>query len=340
MNEPVDVWASRHQSRERPGLDRSIRALADCLARRARGPTLVCQTYGSGFAARMRERNQEITLVGRDPGTWPPGDGVQTVVLAGLLDGLSEDTWSNLLASAWSRLGPGGRLVVCGTNRSQDPHDEDGREGANRERPRWDRRRLEKALGRLGKPRLAGDQPYRWLTMWVQKPRTGPGSMPRTRKARYRVTARLCRGRVLELGCGDGHLAGMIAARGHEVVGVDLNRPKIEAARRRYPGVSFLTGDIGQLQLPEASFDTGVLAEVLEHVDEPTGARFLAIAWRLLRPGGRLVVSVPNEDCIPHRNHVRTFDRGILRAMLRPLGRPRLITDQPYQWLLMVVDKR
>jgi ubiquinone/menaquinone biosynthesis C-methylase UbiE len=120
---------------------------------------------------------------------------------------------------------------------------------------------------------------------------------------------------------------------------VDISRDKISRARAAFPDLEFIECDIARLSLPDASFDTAVLAEVLEHVDEALGAVFLARAWRLLRPHGRLIVSVPNEDCIPHRNHVRVFDRRSLRALLRPLGRPKLVTDQPYKWLLMYVDK-
>ena len=65
----------------------------------------------------------------------------------------------------------------------------------------------------------------------------------------------------------------------------------------------------------------------------------LVKAWKLLAPGGRLIVSVPNQDCVPHPNHVREFDRRSLKKVLGRWGRPRLITDQPYKWLMMTVEK-
>ncbi len=184
------------------------------------------------------------------------------------------------------------------------------------------------------------EQPFRWLVLHVTKTAPGRPRIKRPVRERYRVTARLCRGRVIDLGCGEGHLAGELAKRGLEVVGLDRSTSKIEAARAAYPGLRLLVSDIRAPGLPDASFDTAVLAEVLEHVDETAGAEMLASAWRLLRPGGRLIVSVPNRDCIRHRNHVREFDQHGLKRMLAQLGRPRIVTDQPYKWLMAYVEKR
>jgi len=151
--------------------------------------------------------------------------------------------------------------------------------------------------------------------------------------------AGLCRGRVVDLGCGYGHFSRLVRDRSLEVLGVDLNAEKIAAARRLYPGIRFLRSDIREVDLPDESFDTVVLAEVLKHVGEEVGAEILNRAARLLHSGGRLVVSVPNREFIPHANHVRTFDRRALRRLLQPIGPPRLVVDQPFQWLMMWVTK-
>jgi 2-polyprenyl-3-methyl-5-hydroxy-6-metoxy-1,4-benzoquinol methylase len=203
----------------------------------------------------------------------------------------------------------------------------------------FDRRKLAKLLKGYGKPRLATDQPFRWITMYVEKPRGRRARRNRTRIDRWRVTARLCRGRVIELGCNEGDLSGRIAERGLEVTGVDLSEEKIRRAREKHPEIPFLASDIRRLALSPGSFDTVVLAEVLEHVHAAEGDEMLAVAWNLLKPGGRLIVSVPNEDCIPHPHHVRRFDRRSLKRLLAPFGRPRLMLEQPYKWLLMVVRK-
>jgi len=215
----------------------------------------------------------------------------------------------------------------------------DALSGRERENGMTDRE-LKRALRHYGRPRFVTAQPFRWLLAFVERPHGSRTSVPgRAPRARYRVTARLCRGRVLDLGCGRGYLAGMLHERGLEVVGVDLNAGKITAARRLHPGIRFLRSDIREVDLPDESFDTVVLGEVLEHVGEEVGAAILNRAARLLQPGGRLVVSVPNREFIPHANHVRTFDRWALKRLLQPIGPPRLVVDQPFQWLMMWVTK-
>lgn len=311
---------------------RAVRALAAALARRCRGRTLL---YGQDpeFGALLRAHHPDVEVAGPLDTSAPASARslVGTVVLSGVLEGQEDEEARRRLAEAWALVAPGGRLLIAVPN----PESETDSKGERA----FDRGSLTRLLRELGKPRLATDQPYRWLTMYVSKPQEARPRENRTRRDRYRVTARLCKGRVIELGCGEGHLARAIADRGNEVVGVDISGEKISRARAAYPDLGFFECDIALLSLPNASFDTAVLAEVLEHVDDEVGATFLATAWRLLRPGGRLIVSVPNEDCIPHRNHVRVFDRRSLRALLKPLGRARLVGDQPYKWLMMYVDK-
>lgn len=315
-------------------VDRSVTKLAQAVARRCRAPALVVQQRDLGLTTALAERGvtlQEIEADHLGSGAEEPTT-FRTVVITETLEYVAEDAADEVLARAWLLVEPGGRLIVTVPN--------EGCASGTAQVRAFTRRRLRKVLQRLGQPRLATDQPYRWLMMYVEKPRAGGRPPPRTRRDRYRATARLCRGRVLELGSGEGHLARTIRDRGHEVVAVDLSVRKIETARASYPEIEFLRCDILELDLPDASFDTVVLAEVLEHVDAEHGEAMLAQAWRLLRPRGRLIVSVPNEDCIPHRNHVREFDRRSLARLLRRWGRPRLVTEQPFQWLMMYVDKR
>lgn len=325
-------------------LERAEREHLKATAARCRGPTLVLDGEGGGLLGEsIRDRGLEAISV--DLGcesdlklgaTKLSGAGIGaprfgTVVVAGVVQHLSEAAAASLLARVWEQLRPGGRLIVT------VPNAEAMRRTA--EVRGYSRRGLKRLLRRLEEPRLATDQPLRWLTMYVEKPGRRPRIKP-TRKARYRVTAKLCYGRAIDLGCGEGHLTRMISERGLDVVGVDISKDKIERARQFYPDLQFVLGDISRLGFADASFDTAVIAEVLEHVPEAQGQEMLDQAWRLLRERGRLIVSVPNQDCIPHPHHVREFDRRQLKAMLRAYGRPRLVTDQPFKWLMMYVEKR
>jgi 2-polyprenyl-3-methyl-5-hydroxy-6-metoxy-1,4-benzoquinol methylase len=160
-----------------------------------------------------------------------------------------------------------------------------------------------------------------------------------TKQRRIETTAKLCKGTAMELGCGRGELTNAIRLRGIEVIGVDKNAQKIAEARQLYPHITFHQRDVLKMSLSELAFDTVVLAEILEHVSDAMGSQMLEIAWKLLKPNGRLIVSVPNEHCIPNPNHIRQFSRRSLMAMLQRFGKPRLETDQPYKWLIMHVEK-
>jgi ubiquinone/menaquinone biosynthesis C-methylase UbiE len=99
--------------------------------------------------------------------------------------------------------------------------------------------------------------------------------------------------RVVELGCGTGAIARLIAAWPGvtEVVGTDPSPILVERARHLsagVPNVSFRQADGRDLPEPDSSFDLAVLHRVLSHAPAPE--ELLAEAFRVLRPGGRLVV--------------------------------------------------
>lgn len=102
-------------------------------------------------------------------------------------------------------------------------------------------------------------------------------------------------GRLLDIGCGPGTFLGTLP-EAYEAVGVDLAPAQITYAERRYgrPGRSFQACEPGPLPFADASFDIITLIEVIEHLDTTASAAVLADAYRLLRPGGVLVVTTPN----------------------------------------------
>jgi SAM-dependent methyltransferase len=92
---------------------------------------------------------------------------------------------------------------------------------------------------------------------------------------------------ALDVGCGEGALAGELAAVVPHVVGLDVHAPSLAVARAATPGVHWVRGDITAHPLRPGTFDlvTGVAS--LHHVDAATSLRAMAA---LLRPGGRLVL--------------------------------------------------
>ena len=116
-------------------------------------------------------------------------------------------------------------------------------------------------------------------------------------------------GRWLDIGAGSGVHREIFSGRAAEYVGVD--------PRPRGRGLIPATGE--SLPFPPGSFETVVISEVLEHVPEPQAV--LREAGRVMRPGGRLLVTVPfvfYEHEAPH-DYGRFTRRG-LRSLLERSG--------------------
>jgi SAM-dependent methyltransferase len=99
--------------------------------------------------------------------------------------------------------------------------------------------------------------------------------------------------RVLDVACGDGVLGEMlIRSKGCSVLGLDVSAYAREMAGKR--GVGALPCDISEDSFPveEASFDVATMLCCLEHVFDP--GHTLREAARAVRPGGRLLVTLPN----------------------------------------------
>ena len=90
--------------------------------------------------------------------------------------------------------------------------------------------------------------------------------------------------RVLDLACGPGYLAAAAAARGAEVVALDLSTAMAAEARRRHPGLDVRIGPAEAVDLPSASFDRVLMSFGVSHVADPIAV--FREARRLLRSGG------------------------------------------------------
>lgn len=134
---------------------------------------------------------------------------------------------------------------------------------------------------------------------------------------------------LLDFGCGAGAYLGQMKSLGWDVVGIDRSPQVVEVVRQAY-GVSVITGTLPCAELPRAEFDVITAWQVLEHVDRPRQA--LAGIRDLLRPKGRLVLTVPNQAgwaaCHfgPHwigldlPRHLIHFTPTLLAAMLQAEG--------------------
>jgi 2-polyprenyl-3-methyl-5-hydroxy-6-metoxy-1,4-benzoquinol methylase len=99
---------------------------------------------------------------------------------------------------------------------------------------------------------------------------------------------------VLDVGCNTGYGTLRFAPVANRVVGVDVSRRAIEAARQRAPDgrPEFIVTTGFALPFPDASFDLVTCFQVLEHVPEPTA--FLSELARITRPHGTIILATPN----------------------------------------------
>jgi SAM-dependent methyltransferase len=130
--------------------------------------------------------------------------------------------------------------------------------------------------------------------------------------------------RVIEIGCGSGSFLRKIRPVVSEVCGVESNDDALSVAREAGLNVLKAGGDVSNLKM---RFDYAFCFHVLEHVSDPV--EFLEVISSLVKPGGRLGISVPNQDgpikyinpCIQnmpphHATHWRARTFGFLAEKL------------------------
>jgi len=142
---------------------------------------------------------------------------------------------------------------------------------------------------------------------------------------RYALARQLSQHRsVLDVACGEGYGAAMLAENAERVIGVDISVDAIRHARSRYgrqANLEFIAASCDRLPFPDTSFDLAISFETIEHIE--TQQAFIAELARVLRPDGVLLLSSPNKrlysDAHDYHNefHVRELYRDELEELLR-----------------------
>jgi 2-polyprenyl-3-methyl-5-hydroxy-6-metoxy-1,4-benzoquinol methylase len=137
------------------------------------------------------------------------------------------------------------------------------------------------------------------------------------------------RGKVLDIGCGRGLLLDKLRQRGWIPMGTELSDEAASYARERL-GLPVVTQMVGDEEFPDEEFDLVILWHVLEHVRGPKA--MLAEVAKVLRPGGTLLVAVPNFGSLEARwsrahwfhldvpRHLTHFTRATLAQALDEAG--------------------
>jgi len=134
---------------------------------------------------------------------------------------------------------------------------------------------------------------------------------------RFSKIADLCRGRVLDVACGTGTLSDFYKGN---YVGIDISDVAIKLARgqRRIDADFIQTDFFDQSYSSLHYFDTIVMAEFMEHIDDTDAV--VKRALELVTSNGRIIVSVPNGDRVPDESHCREFTVPQLRKLFAKYG--------------------
>lgn len=159
---------------------------------------------------------------------------------------------------------------------------------------------------------------------WNEVLRTHP-ALNYEQQERSRAVLQLLRARrgdtILDIGCGNARDIISILRASATVVGVDLSQGMIDQARQDlasagYHDVRLEVGDATRLRFPAESFESILCSEVIEHISNTDQA--VSEMHRVLKPGGRLIISTPN------RRSWYGFDRYVLwsRILRRKWNHP------------------
>lgn len=129
------------------------------------------------------------------------------------------------------------------------------------------------------------------------------------------------RGDLLEVGCGEGRGISWLMPHVTSYSAIDKIAPAIEELRKKFPSAKLIAGNLPPLPYPDASFDSVVSFQVIEHIRDDVF--FLREIERVLRPGGAALITTPNRPLSLSRNpwHIREYTAGELKNLAASIFR-------------------
>ncbi len=136
------------------------------------------------------------------------------------------------------------------------------------------------------------------------------------------------RGRLLEIGCGSGDMIVFMKQKGWTVTGVDTDTVAVQTARSR--NLSVYCGTLETAGFLSNDMDVIAMNHLIEHVTDPT--KLLRDCYRILKTGGRLMVTTPNHESWGHSlfqknwrgleppRHLFVFNRNALLRLIHQAG--------------------
>ncbi len=144
----------------------------------------------------------------------------------------------------------------------------------------------------------------------------------------YYFARQFCRGKVLEIGFGDGYGSSFLADTAHEVKAIDLFDQNVRTAVAKYrkSNLQFLKMNATDLQWPDQYFDLTISFQVIEHIPQAELNSFVKGIKRVTRSGGVVCFSTlnlkknqkPGKPYFKAPHHDKEFTAGDLEAFLKP----------------------
>jgi len=136
----------------------------------------------------------------------------------------------------------------------------------------------------------------------------------------YYLAVDYIKGDLLELGCGEGRGVELLAPIATSFTAIDKIGEVVDQLTRKFPDHTFKKGSFPPLDGTESnSFDTIVSFQVIEHIKDDR--KFLEEIWRVLKPGGKAIITTPNKKKSLTRNpwHIREYTASELKALAEPV---------------------
>lgn len=135
----------------------------------------------------------------------------------------------------------------------------------------------------------------------------------------YTVAGQWIKGDLLEVGCGEGRGIHLILPHVRTYWAIDKIDSAIQKLRKLFPSANLVAGNLPPLPYPDASFDSLVSFQVIEHIQDDT--LFIKEIHRVLRPGGVALITTPNRPMSLSRNpwHIREYTAAELTMLAKAI---------------------
>jgi ubiquinone/menaquinone biosynthesis C-methylase UbiE len=156
-----------------------------------------------------------------------------------------------------------------------------------------------------------------------------------------RVVKRIGNGKVLDVGCGLGYLLSRVKLPKELLYGMDVGPGALKVAREWVGGGNFWLANVTNIPCQSATFDYLVCTEVLEHLTAGQGELAVRECFRVLKPGGTALFTVPNGRGVLGDYfcaHIRFFSFASVTGLLRAVGF-EVVSGQKFGLYLPLVSR-